>query len=359
MQLAAKKPKAMVGLELAADSIAATEVRGGSGALEKVAVAPLAPGAIHEGEVTDPEAVAAALRDLFGRHKLSRRVRLGIANQRVVVRTLRLPAIENPDELDAAVRFQAQEQIPMPLDQAVLDHHVIGGTPASEESGAMVDVILVAARREMIESTLMPLRQAGLDPVGIDLSAFGLIRALGNAFQIDSSPEGEAAAPESATLLCNLGDTTNLAVSKRRSCLFTRVAPIGLGGVAEQLASDTGLTQEHAWMWLNHVGLSLPAEQVSGEAEMVRRTRQALVEGVQSLQSELRLSLDFYAAQEGASPVDRVLLSGQGIAIPGFTEAMANGFHIPFESGLPSALQGYEPAVAARLTLSYGLALES
>ena len=91
------------------------------------AIAPLAPDAFHDGEVGDADALADALRRSSAEHKLSKRVRLGIANQRVVVRTLRLPAIEDPKELDAAVRFQAQEQIPMPLDQAVLDHRVVGG----------------------------------------------------------------------------------------------------------------------------------------------------------------------------------------------------------------------------------------
>ena len=59
-------------------------------------------------------------------------MRLGIANQRVVVRTLRLPAIEDPDELDSAIRFSAQEQIAMPLEQAVIDHRVVGGIGAVE-----------------------------------------------------------------------------------------------------------------------------------------------------------------------------------------------------------------------------------
>ena len=105
-------------------------------------------------------------------------MRLGIGNQRVVVRTLRLPAIEDPKEMEAAVRFQAQEQIPMPLDQAVLEHQVVGGVPAEEGAAPQVDVVVVAARRDMIASFLEPIRRAGLEPVGIDLSAFGMIRAL-------------------------------------------------------------------------------------------------------------------------------------------------------------------------------------
>jgi type IV pilus assembly protein PilM len=361
MQLTAKKAKPVVGLEIAGDSIAATEVRGASGEVGKVAIGQLPDGAFRDGEVTDPEALAETLRNLFSAHKLSRRVRLGIANQRVVVRTLRLPAIDDPAELEAAVRFQAQEQVPMPLDQAVIDHRVIGGAPPAEDSGPMIDVILVAARREMIESTLAPLRKAGLQPVGIDLSAFGLIRALGEAGHVagENGGDGESPQPEGAVLYCNLGDTTNLAVSRRRSCLFTRVAPVGLGDLAEQLGTRTGLTPEHARMWLGHVGLAQPVADVSGDPGIVAVTREVLSEGIESLQAELRLSLDFYAAQEGATSVERVVLSGQGITIPGLGQALEASFNIPFESRVPGALQGLDGPTAARLTLPYGIALDS
>ena len=84
---------------------------------------------------------------LFAEHGLVHRVRLGIANQRVVVRTLRLPVIEDPKELEAAVRFEAQEQIPMPIDQAVLDYRVVGGVPGGEGGPPQIDVVVVAARR--------------------------------------------------------------------------------------------------------------------------------------------------------------------------------------------------------------------
>ena len=131
MQITRKREKSLVGLEIEAGSIAATEVRANGGArVSAAAIGPLAPEAFSDGEVGDGDALVAALKSLFAENKLSKRVRLGIANQRVVVRTLRLPAIEDPKELDAAIRFQAQEQIPMPLDQAILDHRVVGGAAA-------------------------------------------------------------------------------------------------------------------------------------------------------------------------------------------------------------------------------------
>jgi type IV pilus assembly protein PilM len=315
------------------------------------------PEAFRDGEVAEPEAVAAALRTLFEDHGLNHRVRLGIANQRLVVRTLRLPAIENPSELDAAVRFSAQEQIAMPLEEAVIEHRVVGGVPASAEGPAQIDVLVVAARREMILASLAPLRAAGLEPAGVDLSAFGMIRALTDEVAVEvADPALPGARP--ATLYCNVGDTTNLAVARGRACLFTRVSPVGLEDIAGGLASTTGLSPEHAAMWLNHVGLGRPVEGIEGDPATVARTRSALEHGAASLVDELRLSLDFYGAQETAMPVERIVLGGPGSAVPGLAEEMEPQLGLPIAVGRPRALAGYDAATAARLTLALGLALD-
>lgn len=359
VQLTAKREKPLVGLEIEAGSVAATEI--GGGALRRTATAPLPDGVFRDGEVVEEAALAESLRTLFAENKLAKRVRLGVANQRVVVRTLRLPAIDDRKQLDAAVRFQAQEQVPMPLEQAVLDHRVIGGVPGAEDAPPQIDVMLVAARREMIDTYLRTLREAGLQPAGFDLSAFGLIRALGDAGEAAPAGEEEDAPslPAGATLLCNLGDTTNLAVSRRRACLFTRVAPVGLGAMASELSVATGLTPEHARMWLGHVGLLEDPERIAGDPALVAASREALRGGASALQRELRLSLDFYGAQDGAHRIERVVLAGPGICIPGLPEAIEADFGVPFEVGRPAALAELDAATAARLTLPYGLALDS
>jgi type IV pilus assembly protein PilM len=354
LQLKKKKSeKSLVGLEIEAGSIAASEVRVNGGAeLSSTAIAPLPAGAFDDGEVIDSEAVAETLRTTFAENGLSKRVRLGVANQRVVVRTMRLPAIDDPEELKAAVRFQAEEQIPMPIDQAVLDYRVIGGVAADEDSPPKIDLVVVAARRDMIAASLKPIRDAGLEPVGVDLSAFGLIRALGEI------PAAGAEAQPTTILYCNIGDVTNLAVAKGRSCLFTRVAPAGLEQIATSLSGSTSLPQEHARLWLAHVGLAQPVEAIEGDPTLVAKVRGGLEQGASSLLDELRLSLDFYGAQEGAFPVERVVLGGPGSAIPGLAERMAPVVGLPIEVGRPPALANLDPAAAARLTLSYGLALE-
>ena len=275
MQLTRKKKTGgVVGLDIEAGSIAATEVAGanGSARVSVSAVEPLPSGVFHEGEVLDPDRLAAALKSLFSQHGLSKQVRLGVGNQRVVVRTVRLPAIEDPKEMEAAVRFQAQEQIPMPLDQAVLEHQVVGGVPAEEGAAPQVDVVVVAARRDMVSSFVEPIRRAGLHPVGVDLSAFAMIRALADPGMANGAAE-PGQRPAEAVLYCSVGDVTNLAVARGRACLFTRVSHAGMEAIAEQLAAGRGLSAEHATQWLSFVGLERPVEGIEGDPEMVAAAR--------------------------------------------------------------------------------------
>lgn len=367
-QLSKNKLPAITGLEIESDSIAAAEVRAnGSAQVSGTGVAPLPSGVFRDGEVADPVALGDALRDFFSEYKLARHVRLGIANQGVVVRTVRLPAIDDPKEMEAAVRFQAQEQIPMPLEQAVLDHRVVGGVTQSEDTAPQVDVMVVAARRDMISALLETMKRARLQPIGVDLSAFGMIRALGDASAPEPAlgPDGVepdangGAAPQTATLFCHVGSNTNLAVAKGRSCLFSRVSPAGLDSIVAQLKAEAGLTEEHARMWVNHVGLSTPVESIEGDPGTVASVRRGLEAGASSLVDDLRLSLDYYRAQEGSVDVDRVVICGPGSAIPGVQEWMAATLQLPFHVAYPAALSGLDPALAARLTLSYGLALDN
>ena len=349
LTLTKQNTDAVVGLDIEAGSIAATQVEvNGSVRVSASAIGSLDPGAFHEGEILDAERLSAALKALFSEHRLSKRVRLGIGNQRVVVRTVRLPAIENPKEMEAAVRFQAQEQIPMPLDQAVLEHRVVGGVPAEEGSTPQVDVVVVAARRDMVSSFIEPIRRAGLHPVGVDLSAFAMIRALagtadaaataeqpgGPAAEGAVGSEGVAGAegaarpgerPAGAVLYCSLGDVTNLAVARGRTCLFTRVSHVGLEAISAGLAASSGLESDHAAQWLAHVGLETPVEEIEGDPETVAAVRRTLEEGVTSLADELRLSLDYYGAQEGALPVRAIVLCGPGSSISGLAQRMEVG----------------------------------
>jgi type IV pilus assembly protein PilM len=351
-----KKPPSIVGLDIEAASIAATEVRAnGSHAVSRAAIAPLDPGVVNEGEVLDAGALSASLKRLFSEHRLAKAVRIGIANQRVVVRSMQLPLIEGEGEIDTAVRFRAQEQIPMPLDQAVLDHRVVsrGTGPDGERQ---MEVLAVAARRDMIISLLEAVRQAGLRPIGIDLSAFGMIRALdrGPAPVPDDELEDHV---ESTVLYCYLGDATNLAVARGGQCLFTRLAPFGMESIAQRVAERDDVTPEDARDALLDVGLEESIDDFEGD-ESAGVVREALEEGASKLIDELRLSLDFYRAQEGAAAIEHVVLCGPGGSVPGLPERIQVGLGLGVEVMTPGALRGLDDEDAARLTVSYGLAIE-
>jgi type IV pilus assembly protein PilM len=161
-----------------------------------------------------------------------------------------------------------------------------------------------------------------------------------------------------ARLYCNLGDITNLAVGRGSTCLFTRVFPFGVEGIAQKLAERRRLTLEHARQWLVHVGMEKPVDGVEGDTETISAARDSLAEGAARLVDELRLSLEYYATQEGAVPIEGIVACGPGTTIPGLTQRLQRDLGQQFQIGRPQALAHLDEPTAARLTLSFGLGLE-
>jgi type IV pilus assembly protein PilM len=347
------KQTSVVGLEIEAGSVAATEVHvNGRAEVIGHGIMELEPGLFSEGEVADVDHLAEALHELISVNKLGKEVRLGVANQRVVVRVLHLPLIEDPKELDSAVRFQAQEQLPMPADQATIDWQLI--PPPNGNAVEGMNVVAVAARTDMVDRATQAMRKAGLRPIGIDHSAFGMIRAYGHA-----PPAAQPDEAGGAVLHCSLGDLTNLAVAQGSSCLFTRAANFGVEAMAQQLAERATLSLGHARELLNHVGLAEPGTNVLGDGDTSQLAREVLVAGVAKLADELRISLDYYATQEGALPVGSVLVSGAGSAIPGLVPTLESALGRSLTVARPVELEPFGDQIAARLTVPFGLALDS
>lgn len=362
--LSSKKNKATttVGLDLGAGSIAAAELRvNGSVEVQRTAIGPLDGDAFRDGEVGDADLLATTLKDLFDANGLGKKVRVGLASQRVAFRTILLPPLEDPDELRQAVLFQAKEEIPMPLESAVLDYQVVGGVE-DHEGNKKLEVALVAARRELVMRLVLAVRQAGLQPIGVDLTAFGMIRALaGEGPPIADTDQAhvDSGAFTPATLYCGFGDVTNLAIARRFSCLFARVSHSGLDQIASRLGERTGLTAAHARQWIGHVGLDRPVEEIAGDPELVVAARAALEEGVAVLVDDLRLTLDYYGAQERSAAVESIIISGDGSAIPGMPERLASDLNREVTVRYPHSLTSLPQLDAARLTNAYGLALNS
>jgi type IV pilus assembly protein PilM len=239
----------VVGLDIQPGLVAAVQARvNGAVLAERAGTLPLGPDTVREGEVADEGMLSDALRELFAASRLGKQVRVGIANQRTVLRTLELPPVTDRKELDAAVRFQAQDQVPMPLNNALLDFHPLGiiDTPA----GARQRVVLVAAQRDMVERLLAAVRGAGLNPVGVDLSAFALIRSLYH-------PGGDR---DARVLYLNVDGLTNLAIAEGAVCRFTRVVGGGFEGMAGELAARRRIAIADARALLATVDLREPGE---------------------------------------------------------------------------------------------------
>jgi type IV pilus assembly protein PilM len=351
----------VVGLDIQPGLVAAVQARvNGSILAERAGAVPLPAETVRDGEVADAASLTNALRELFATTGLSKRVRIGIANQRTVLRTLELPPLTDRKELASAVTFLAQDQVPMPLNNAVLDFHPLGVIDTPE--GPRQRVVLVAAQRDMIERLLVAVREAGLRPEGIDLSAFALIRSL-----YEAEPEGAG-----RVLYLNVDGLTNLAIAEGHICRFTRVVGSGLEGLAAEVAARRGIAITEARELLAAVDLTVPAddpalplhndpaepvhaegvaedEPLAGEGEYLRDdeldqayaeprdaadpdVRMALERGIHDIAGEVRNSLDFHRSQSGGGEVSRIVLSGGALDVPGFADALQSHLHLEVRS---------------------------
>jgi Tfp pilus assembly PilM family ATPase len=134
-----RRTRTLVGLEIEPGQLIAAQSRvNGHVVVERAAGKPIAANIVRDGEVSDIDGLSEALTELWAGSGLDRRVRIGIANQRIVMRQIELPPITDPKELASAVQFQAQDEIPMPIESVVLDYHVLG--MADTEAGPRMQV---------------------------------------------------------------------------------------------------------------------------------------------------------------------------------------------------------------------------
>jgi len=341
-----------VGLSIEPGLIAAAQVSvNGSIVIEDGGLAELDPGVVRDGEVADSDALTESLVALWAEHKhLGKKVRIGVANARIVVRTLYLPPITDHKQLASAVRFQAADAIPMPLADAVLDFHAVGVVETPD--GPRQRVVLVAARREMITAILTAARAAGLKPAGIDLSAFAMVRALQRQRRDGDGPE----------LFVAVGGLTNLAISDQGVCAFTRVAGGGLESLAAELAERREITPAQARIWLHRVGLENNLEDVDGDAAIAADARAVLTGGVRKIATEVRASLEFHQGRaEDGTAVERVVLTGPAVAVAGFAPALAAELDLEVEERVVRGADGtsFSALDTACLSVAAGLAVES
>ena len=339
-----------IGVDVGATAVRAAQLRLNPPTLVRVAQVRLPQGAVENGEVRDAQAVGAALSELWSLGKFKgRQVHLGIGNQRVVVREVTLPWL--PDkELRGSLPFQVQEYVPIPIDEAVLDYHVL--EEVEQEGRRMVRLLLVAASKAMILSLVGAVEAAKLQPVGVDVVPFAVVRAVGD---VDGMGLEEGAGDEAVV---NVGsDVTSIVVHSKGAPRFVRMLPSGGREINEAIARALPVSAEEAEQLKR--GEAVGSDDVRTQAEAIVRTRMG------AFIDEVRSSLDFYTAQSPGSRIVRVVITGGGSVLPGLLEQMASQMPCdvihgsPFRRVAPAADLVPEAMKAAEplLSVAVGLAI--
>ncbi|CAN5267356.1 N/A [soil metagenome] len=360
-----------VGLDIDSGAIKAVQVSqvGGSYALQHVGYRRLQAGAVAEGEVAYHDLLAYELKEFWASHSFKgKSVYLGVANQKVVVRLLEFPRMSQ-DDLKGAIGYEAQDHIPMPMEEAVLDYIVLG--PA-EEGSDLDRILLVAARRDMISRYSSVVRTAGLRVQGVDVKALSLIRStLPNTLFDD----------EGAILLVDVGnEITNLVVAQGGNPALTRFIPGGSGYLAQAIVEAAGLSEEEAERQLTNpnirigpesgeepVGLNLSKENDDFDPALMYDIRRGLEDAVQALAEDVQRSVEYHYSQPGSRDVTQVFVSGEGALVNGLDAYLGDLLGIATRRGSPlrklsgnrsnvpdEQLEMMEPVLAVAL----GLALE-
>ncbi len=353
----------IVGLKIGASQVAAARVtnNGGSPQLHQVARAPLADGVVVGGELRDIETLAQTLKEMFAKHKLPKKgIRLGIANNRIGVRTFEISGIDDPKQLANAIKFRAQETLPIPLEEAVLDWQLLSEWTDEETGQTVRRVLLVVAYRELVERYVLACKKAGITVAGIDLEAFAMLRALAEPPASDSAPA------TGAQVVVNVGhDRSTFAVSDGRVCEFTRVLGWGGQNLSVAIARALDITPSEATPIkhvLSLVAQATPPEGISPEA--LGAAREAVTRELQSFARELVSSLRFYQNQPGSLGIGQLVLTGGSAHLPGFADELHRLIGVPVTVGdplnrvaIPKKFREPEYALGS-LTVAIGLGIE-
>jgi type IV pilus assembly protein PilM len=351
--------KQMIGLKVGASQIAAARVvNNGSPELVQLARQSIEQGIVVGGELRDPDALTEALREFFARHKLpNRNVRLGIGNNRIGVRSFEISGVHDPKQLENAVRFRAQEALPIPLDEAVLDYHVIDEN-VSPTGIRTYRVLLVVAYRELIDRYVAACRGAGLRLVGIDLEAFALLRAL-------SPPPSEAFPEDTALVAVSIGhDRSTFAVSNGTVCEFTRVLDWGGSSLNTAIARALDVTPSQAEPVKRTLTLSGGNDGATVSAnEHTARAEEAVRLELQSFARELVSSLHFYQNQPGSLAIGAIVLTGGTAHLPGLAAELQRLIGVKVRVGDPlrrmkTGRRVETPDQVGSLSIAIGLGIE-
>ena len=309
-----------IGLDIGASAVRMARVSGGRGGTNLLTFAQVAlpKGAVADGEIRDAGPVAEAIAQLWKRAKVrSKRAILGVSNQRVVVRQVDLPYLEEK-EFRESLRFQAADYIPMAVEDAQLDFIVVDDY-VTEAQDHMMRVLLIAAATDMVDSFVTTASSGGIETSGVDLTPFAIARA------VSPSARGEAGVAGSEAVIDVGAATTNILIHHNGEPRFVRILLVGGDDATSALEDELSISFEEA------EAMKLDLAQGAGS----EAARTLLGRQVATLVEEIRGSLDYYLSQEDSEPVSSIVVTGGGSLTPGFTQRLEQTLKTQVQSANP------------------------
>lgn len=342
----------VIGLDIGTSAVRAAQVSVGRGtpSLTSFGQVALPPGVVVDGEIRDQGAVSEAISQLVKRTKITgKRVILGVANQRVVVRQVDLPYLEEKD-FRSSLKFQVADHIPMPVDAAELDYQILGDF-MTDSGEHMMRVLLVAAATDMVEAFVGTAAAAGLEPAGVDLTPFAVARA------VSPAARGEAGTSGAEAIVDVGASVTSIYIHHSGEPRFVRILLVGGDDATNSLSSELGVPFDEA----EAMKLDLGRGVGTPDGQRILQTR------VAALVDEIRGSLDYYVSQEDSEPVSSVIMTGGGSLTPGLVASVEQAVRSQVRRATPLSQMNFsksgltqeqvvqvEPVAAAAVGLAMG-----
>jgi type IV pilus assembly protein PilM len=304
------------------------------------------------GEVRDSEALANEIAAFFAAADLPRKnVRVGIGSSRTGVRVFERPAVDDPRQLANAIRFRAYETLPIPIEEAMLDYHVVEDTTGPDR------VLLAVAYRDLVDRVASTCSAAKIELAGIDIEAFALLRAVGG----EPLPAGQRA--EAARVAVSIGhDRTTVAVSDGHVCEFTRVLDWGGARVTAAIERALEVNTDEADKIKRSLDISSKASEAPADERMNKAVEAARRE-VTGLARELASSLHFYQDQPDSLGFAEITITGGGAHLQGIAEQLEELIGISVRVADPFARVGSGHGISSggqdgSLAVAIGLGIE-
>jgi len=357
-----------VGLDIGSNRIKVVQLKPATPnpLLLKYGIADAPVDSVVDGEINDTEAVAQTISDLLYSSGISeKRVILGISNQKIIVRVISVPYMEK-DELRSAIEFQAGDHIPIPIDQAIIDFVVVGERQ-NEKNERLLDIILVAAQKEMVAKHIEALEKAKLKPYIVDVSSFAIARSLIEPPALVPE-EKDIEKAKKAVGLVDIGDeVTNITIVENGILRFSRITSVADNTFTKALVTHLNLSVEDAIKNKDKYGFA-PVGSAKAEAtdDPQEKVQAVLADELLKFVSEVKRSFDYGLAESLESEkIDRIILSGVGAKTPGLLSYFEESFGLEVTLGNPlgsvsladSINQEQASEHNLQLAISLGLAL--